>query len=219
MPRDRDALRGHVPGARRDLLDDRTVQRLQRLPLRRGRSRRHGHRYGALPQRRLGSLQPTAELLPVLPVLAVFSALAMLLLMRLQLTQQRHSGRGATSPTRARWAGCSCAAASLFVVVAVAGASSLTAWATVEQPEVETWRALEGPIEDFGEEVARWLGILGAPLDGPTATIRRVTADAAKTLGHGRYGHRLPGRGGWPAARQLLVGLGTRPLRWPHMGP
>ena len=59
----------------------------------------------------LGSLEPDAEPLPALPVLAIFSALAMLLLMRLQLTQQRRSGRAATSQTPARSAASSCAAA------------------------------------------------------------------------------------------------------------
>ena len=48
----------------------------------------------------LGSLQVEAGAAPRVPVLALFAALAMLLLMRLQLGQQRYaSGPGATSPT------------------------------------------------------------------------------------------------------------------------
>ncbi len=110
----------------------------------------------------LGATDPDAVLLPVVPMLAVFSALAMLLLIRLQLSQQRQ-----------RWARRSIAdtgevgrlflrSGVLFVSIAVLGASSLTAWATVERQEIDLG-SMEGPMDDVGLELSRWLGYLGVP--------------------------------------------------------
>ena len=115
----------------------------------------------------LDSLAPSGETLPALPVLALFSALAMLLLMRLQLVQQRFqwarrhiSDTGEVSRLFLR-------SGLVFVVIAVISASSLTAWATVEAQEVDLGD-LERPMEDLGEELARLLGLFGVPMpDAP----------------------------------------------------
>ena len=110
----------------------------------------------------LGSYVPEAQRLPVLPVLAAFAALAMLLLMRMQLVAQqlqwarRHiSDTGEVSRLFLR-------SGAIFVAITVVSATSLTVVATVEAQDVELG-ALEQPIKDFGDEIARVLGIAGVP--------------------------------------------------------
>ncbi len=110
----------------------------------------------------LASLKPDAELLSPLPVLAIFSALAMLLLMRLQLVQQqtqwarRHiSDTGEVSRLFLR-------SGVVFVALTVVSATSLTALATVEAQEVDLGGLAE-PIEDVGHGLSRLLGVVGVP--------------------------------------------------------
>lgn len=106
----------------------------------------------------LPAIGPASGVLPTLPVLATFSALAMLLLMRLQLLTQ---GRG--------WARRNIADAdevrrlflrtgTLFVALVILGASSLTAFATAPQQRVDVG-ALQEPFESLGEELSRWLAL------------------------------------------------------------
>ena len=80
----------------------------------------------------LGSLQPDADLLPVVPVLALFAALALLLLMRLQLVQQRYAWARRHISDAQDVGRLFMRTGVAFVLVAVLGASSLTVWATVE---------------------------------------------------------------------------------------
>jgi transglutaminase-like putative cysteine protease len=110
----------------------------------------------------LGSLRADDDRLPVLPLLATFSALAMLLLIRMQLVSQRlqwarrHiSDTGEVSRLFLR-------SGALFVVLTIVSATSLTTVATVEAQDIELG-ALEDPIKDFGDQLARLLGLAGVP--------------------------------------------------------
>ena len=116
----------------------------------------------------LGSLQAEAELLPVVPVLALFAGMALLLLLRLHLVQQRYAWArrhisDANDVTRLFLR-----TGVAFVLIAVVGASSLTVWATVEAQEVNI-EGLEEPLQDFADEVSRMLSIFGvsSPVDVP----------------------------------------------------
>ena len=119
----------------------------------------------------LGSVAPAADLLPVVPLLAAFSALAMLLLMRLQLTQQRQRWARRHIADSGEVTRLFLRSGVLFVALTVLSASSLTVWATVDKQEVD-FGSLEQPLDDIGEELSRWLGILGVP--PPETTITTV---------------------------------------------
>ncbi len=119
----------------------------------------------------LESLVADAERLPVVPVLAIFAALAMLLLMRLQLMQQRlqwarrHiSDTGEVSRLFLR-------TGLVFVLLTVLGASSLTTWATVDAQELDVG-GLEDALDDLGEELARWLPVVAGPAPREARTTR-----------------------------------------------
>jgi hypothetical protein len=125
---------------------------------------------------RLGSTVPESALLPVLPVLATFSALALLLLMRMQLVQQRFAwARRHISDTQ-DVSRLFVRTGVAFVMIAVIGASSLTVWATVEAQDVDIG-TFEEPLQDFGDELARFLGLLGVP---PPADVPRAQGDTTE---------------------------------------
>ncbi len=110
----------------------------------------------------LGSLQAQEELLPVVPVLALFAALALLLLMRLQLVQQRFAwARRHISDTQ-DVSRLFIRTGVVFVLIAVLSASSLTVWATVEAQEVDI-DAIEEPLEDVIDQLESLLGWIGVP--------------------------------------------------------
>jgi len=110
----------------------------------------------------LGSLQPEADLLPVVPVLALFAALALLLLMRLQLVQQRYAWARRHISDAQDVGRLFMRTGVAFVLVAVLGASSLTVWATVEAQDLNI-EGLEEPLEDLADEVSRMLDFFGVP--------------------------------------------------------
>ncbi len=110
----------------------------------------------------LGSTVPEDELLPVLPVLAVYSALAMALLIRMQLVQQRLGWARRHIADTGEVRRLFLRSGALFVAITVISASSLTAMATVEPLTVKLDQ-LEEPIEDLGDQIARWLGLVGVP--------------------------------------------------------
>ena len=119
----------------------------------------------------LGSFERSEDLLPVLPVLALFSTLAMLLLIRMQLVTQRlqwarrHiSDAGEVSRLFLR-------SGVIFVALTVTGATSLTAVATVEAQDVSLG-GLEEPLKDIGDEIARALGLIGVPTPEPPPVTR-----------------------------------------------
>ncbi len=127
----------------------------------------------------LGPLDPDAMTLPVVPMLAGFATLAMLLLMRLQFTHQRQQWARRHISDGGEVARLFLRSGVVFVVVAVLGASSLTAWATVERQEVDLGD-LGGPMADLGDELSRWLGIVGLrPSEGRATT----TIDDSWTIG------------------------------------
>lgn len=110
----------------------------------------------------LGSTVPPEELLPVLPVLAIFATLAMGLLVRMQLLQQRlHWARRHIADT-GEVRGLFLRSGAIFVALTIISTSSLTAVATVEPVSVRI-SELEEPIQDFGDQLARWLGLVGVP--------------------------------------------------------
>ena len=108
----------------------------------------------------LGSLQD--DLLPVVPVLATFATLSLLLLMRMQLVQQRYAWARRHISDAQDVGRLFLRTGVVFVLIAVVGASSLSVWATVEAQEVSI-EGLEEPIEDFADELSRVLGIFGVP--------------------------------------------------------
>jgi transglutaminase-like putative cysteine protease len=119
----------------------------------------------------LGSPQPEADLLPVLPVLTVFSALAMMLLMRLQLSQQRQQWARRHIADSGEVSRLFLRTGVLFVAMTVISATSLTVWASVDAQDVDLGD-LDGPMQDFGSELSRWLGLVGVPPpDADTTTI------------------------------------------------
>ena len=111
----------------------------------------------------LGSLHAEAELLPVVPVLALFAALALLLLMRLQLVQQRYAWARRHISDAQEVSRLFLRTGVAFVLIAVLSASSLTVWATVEAQDVNIDR-LQEPLEDLADEVSRMLGYLRCPV-------------------------------------------------------
>lgn len=110
----------------------------------------------------LGSSVPQDQLLPVLPVLATFAILAMGLLIRMQLVQQRLQWARRHITDAGDVSRLFLRSGAVFVALTVAGASSLTVLATAEPVSVRL-DALEEPLEDLGDEIARWLGLIGVP--------------------------------------------------------
>jgi transglutaminase-like putative cysteine protease len=134
----------------------------------------------------LGSLQAEAELLPVVPVLALFAGMALLLLMRLQLVQQRYAWARRHISDAQEVSRLFMRTGVAFVLVAVVGASSLTVWATVEAQEVDI-DGLEEPLEDLADEVSRVLSVFGVitPVDVPRALGTRTDLASTWTPGTG----------------------------------
>lgn len=110
----------------------------------------------------LGSYANEEELLPVLPVLASFSALAMLLLVRMQLMTQRLQWARRHIADTGEVSRLFLRSGAVFVALTVAGATSLTAVATVE-PQKVSLGSLEEPLKDLGDEIARALNLVGVP--------------------------------------------------------
>ena len=102
---------------------------------------------------------PGSGALPALPVLATFSALAMLLLMRVQaVTQGRQwANRNMTDTDEVRRL--FLRTGTLFVAAVTLAASTLTAVATAPPQQVDVG-ALEEPIQALGEELTRWLALV-----------------------------------------------------------
>lgn len=110
----------------------------------------------------LGSLQAQEELLPVLPVLALFAGQALLLLMRLQLVQQRYAwARRHISDTR-EVSQLFMRTGVVFVIIAVVGTSSLTAWATIDAQDVNV-DAIDEPLQDVVEQLSDLFAFIGVP--------------------------------------------------------
>ncbi len=119
----------------------------------------------------LDSLGTTADHLPVLLVLALFALLSMLLLVRLQLlAQQTQWARRHIADTQ-QVGRLFLRGGFVFVVFAVASASTLTAVATVERQRIDLGD-IEEPLQDLGDELARALGLLGVPPPDPNAGTR-----------------------------------------------
>lgn len=97
--------------------------------------------------------------LPTLPILAVYTALAMLLLVRVQaVTQSRHWARrnmADTDEVRRLFL----RTGALFVAIVVLGTSALTAVATAPPQRLDV-AALEEPLDALGEELSRWLSLV-----------------------------------------------------------
>lgn len=127
----------------------------------------------------LGPAGLDAVHLPVVPVLAVYSALAMLLLIRLQLSQQRQQWARRNIADTGEVGRLFLRSGVVFVSISVLLASSLTSWATVERQEIDLG-SLEGPMDDIGLELSRWLGYLGVPVPRGDA---RTTIDDDWTIG------------------------------------
>ena len=108
---------------------------------------------------------PAVDRLPILLLLAAFALLAMLLLVRLQLTAQgvQWSRRQIADSGEVRRL--FLRTGSAFVVLAVLGATSLTAVATVPPQRLESG-ALQGPLDDLREAIADWLLVLAVDV-GP----------------------------------------------------
>ncbi len=100
--------------------------------------------------------------MPVVPLLAAFSTLAMLLLVRLQLSQQRRQWARRHIADTGEVGRLFLRSGSLFVVIAVLGASSLTAWASIDRQDIDLGD-LQDPLEEIGAELSGWLTIVGLP--------------------------------------------------------
>jgi transglutaminase-like putative cysteine protease len=116
----------------------------------------------------LPPLEPAVDRLTTLPTLALFSVLAMLLLVRLQLTaQSRHwlrrhiADTGEVRPLVLR-------TGTLFVILVVGAAASLTAIARVPAQSID-YGALEAPWEGLRAEIRRWLSLVAVDVT-PRAT-------------------------------------------------
>ncbi len=119
----------------------------------------------------LGPLDPETAMLPVVAVLGTYSLLSLLLLMRLQLSHQRQQWARRHISDGGEVGRLFLRSGAAFVVVVVLAATSLTTWATVERPDVDLGE-LHGPLADIGDELTRWLGIVGARAPvGPATTI------------------------------------------------
>ncbi len=111
----------------------------------------------------LASLYPDSGFLPALPQLVLFSSLAMLSLMRLQLTQQRYrwvrrhiADTGEVSRLFLR-------TGTVFVILTVVGASSLTLAASTGPHDI-SFDEFDGVFDDFSDELSRlgeWIGVPG----------------------------------------------------------
>ena len=117
----------------------------------------------------LPALEPAPGRLPTLALLSLFSTLAMLLLMRLQLGAQSHhwmrrhiADSGDVSRLFLR-------TGTLFVIAAVAGATSLTAIATAPSQDLGSG-ALKEPLDDLRAELSRWLALFAVDVTAEPST-------------------------------------------------
>jgi Transglutaminase-like superfamily/Domain of unknown function (DUF4129) len=111
----------------------------------------------------LASLYPDSGFLPALPQLVLFSSLAMLSLMRLQLSQQRYrwvrrhiADTGEVSRLFLR-------TGTAFVMLTVVGASSLTLAASTGPHDI-SFDEFDGVFDGFSDELSRlgeWIGVPG----------------------------------------------------------
>lgn len=113
------------------------------------------------------SLDPEAAGLPVVPLLALFSALSMLLFMRLQLVGQRQRWVRRHIADTADVSRLFLRSGVAFVALTVVGASTLTTWATIDAQDVDLGD-LEAPMSQLGEELSRLLSIVGVPPSEPS---------------------------------------------------
>jgi hypothetical protein len=109
------------------------------------------------------STPPSVEPLPVLPQLALFSALAMLLLMRLQLTHQSDQWARRHIADTGEVGRLFLRTGAVFVAFSVLGASTLTIGANAGPQRLPDLGGLEDAVEDLGDELATWLSLVGAP--------------------------------------------------------
>ncbi len=126
----------------------------------------------------LGSTTPQAARLPVLPLLAAFSALSMLLLLRLQFLEQRRQWARRAISDSGEVGRLFLRSGALFVLMTVLGATSLSAWATFDRQEVNLGD-LQEPVESIAEQMADLLAFLGVPSPVP----RAATIDARWSVG------------------------------------
>ncbi len=117
----------------------------------------------------LGSAVPEAVEVPVLPLLTAFSGLAMLLLLRLQFLEQRRQWARRSISDTGEVGRLFLRSGSLFVLIAVLAATSMTAWATLDRQEVDLGD-LQEPVESIGEQLADWLVLLGVAAPAPRST-------------------------------------------------
>ena len=164
-----------------DVLVDRSIQRLQRLPLPTRRPRRRRQRRAACPERGPAchaTLDWTA--CPSCGPLALFALLALLLLVRLQLAAHGWQWARRQIATSAEVDHLFLRAGGLFVVVAIIAATSLAAVARVPAQSIDEG-ALRGPLEDLRHEVSRWLRLVAVdvtPRESTTLEDRLRVADA-----------------------------------------
>ncbi len=111
----------------------------------------------------LASWRADAELLPILPQLALFAGLAMLLLMRLQLTHQRDQWARRHIADTGEVSRLFLRTGVLFVAFAVVGASSLTLAATTGPHELST-DDFEELFGDVGSDLSGLLAFLNVPI-------------------------------------------------------
>lgn len=117
----------------------------------------------------LPALRPPSGGLPTLVLLAVFSTLAMLLLMRLQLGTQSRQWLGRHIADSGDVSRLFLRTGTLFVIVAVAGATSLTAIATAPSQDFDSG-ALEEPLDDLRAELSRWLTLFAVDVTAEPST-------------------------------------------------
>lgn len=118
----------------------------------------------------LRSFVGEADRLSPLLQLALFSALAMLLLMRLQLTHQGYQWARRHIADTGEVARLFLRTGTAFVIIAVVGASTLTITATtkVDPPSTDQF---DDVLNDLGSQIADWLPAIGVPpkSDQPTS--------------------------------------------------
>ncbi len=116
----------------------------------------------------LGAATPESAGLPMVPLLAAFSGLAMLLLLRLQFLEQRRQWARRSISDTGEVGRLFLRSGSLFVLIAVLAASSMTAWATLDRQEVDLGD-LQEPVESIGKQLSDWLVFLGVAVPAPRA--------------------------------------------------
>ncbi len=110
----------------------------------------------------LAAFDTSVEVMSVLPRLAIFSTLAMLLLMRLQLTQQSYQWARRHISDTGEVGRLFLRSGTLFVLLSVVGASTLTFAATTgpHEPPIDE---INDALDDLGDELSRWLPVFGIP--------------------------------------------------------